>query len=923
MKTKPTYGELEKELKELKAGDKSQILLDLAGVIFVTLDTNGIVTLVNKKACEIFGYEEKEMLGKNWFENFVPERIKNEILPVSKKILSGEIETAEYYENPILTKKGDEILIYWHNTPIKDKNGNITGHLSSGEDITERKKAEQALMESEEKFRIFYDDSPIAIWEEDFSKVKNRFDKLKTKGVTDLRSYFESNPDESVYLAGLVEIVSINKHSLKIFNVSSKNDIIKKLPGYFNEDSMKVFQEEMIALFNNQTSFDSEIPILDYESNILTLALNLKIVPGYEKNLKKVLVSFLNITKRKKIEQAFKESEEKYRIIADYNYDWEYWIDINGNFIYVSPSSKRKTGYKPEEFYKDKKLLEKIIYPDDKKLFLDHIHEIDEKGERKPIEFRIITRNKEIQWIGHVCQEVFGKDGELLGIRGSNRLITKRKNVEIALKESEERFREIFENAPDAIFLADPKSGVILDANSAASKLLLRSREEIIGMNQSELHPPQSKKYSKSTFREHNQESQKGMPTHLAEITVLRSDESEVEVEILAQTIQINNKPILQGIFREITARKQMEEKIQLQSEIMKNISEGIYLIGLNDGIIKYTNLKFEKMFGYNPGEMIGHDVSLVNAPTKKTPKETKDQIVDILVNEGEWHGEVENIKKDGTHFWCYANVSLFDHLKYGRVIISVHTDITERKNVEKVLKENTKRLKELNATKDKFFSIIGHDLKSPLGNVIGFSKLLHKNSKKYDQEKITHFANTINNSATITLELLENLLDWANIQTGKIQVFKEKFCVLEVINEVISKLEKAAALKEIKIKHKLSKEIEILADQNMFKTIMRNLLTNAIKFTKREGSISIKAKQRSNYTEISVKDTGIGISVKKQAKLFRIEENISTVGTEKETGTGLGLILCKEFIEKHGGEIWVESEVVKGSEFKFTIPLD
>ena len=153
MKTKPTYEELEKELKILKERDKSQILLDLAGVMFVTLDTNGIVTLVNKKACEIFGYEEKEMLGKNWFENFLPKRIKNKVLPVSKKILSGEIETVEYYENPILTKNGEERLIYWHNTPIKDKNGNITGLLSSGEDITDHKEAEEALKESEVKFK--------------------------------------------------------------------------------------------------------------------------------------------------------------------------------------------------------------------------------------------------------------------------------------------------------------------------------------------------------------------------------------------------------------------------------------------------------------------------------------------------------------------------------------------------------------------------------------------------------------------------------------------------------------------------------------------------------------------------------------------------------------------------------------------------
>ncbi len=139
----------------------------------------------------------------------------------------------------------------------------------------------------------------------------------------------------------------------------------------------------------------------------------------------------------------------------------------------------------------------------------------------------------------------------------------------------------------------------------------------------------------------------------------------------------------------DITERKKKEEEIRLQSEIIENMSEGVYLIKLNDETIVYSNPAFEEMFGYNPGEMIGEDVAIVNAPTDKTPEETKEEIMGILSETGEWHGEVNNIKKDGTPFWCYANVSLFDHPEYGTVIVSVHTDITERKKAEKKLKES------------------------------------------------------------------------------------------------------------------------------------------------------------------------------------------------------------------------------------------
>lgn len=152
----------------------------------------------------------------------------------------------------------------------------------------------------------------------------------------------------------------------------------------------------------------------------------------------------------------------------------------------------------------------------------------------------------------------------------------------------------------------------------------------------------------------------------------------------------------LEGFLIDITDRRKAEEEFRFHSEIMKNIMEGISLIRLEDGLIVYANPKFEKMFGYGPGEMIGKDVAIVNAPTDKTPEETKKAIIDILVKRGEWHGEVENIKKDGTRFWCYANVSLFDHPEFGRAVVSVHTDITERRKAEEKLLKSEEKYRQL-----------------------------------------------------------------------------------------------------------------------------------------------------------------------------------------------------------------------------------
>lgn len=231
------------------------------------------------------------------------------------------------------------------------------------------------------------------------------------------------------------------------------------------------------------------------------------------------------------------------------------------------------------------------------------------------------------------------------------------------------------------------------------------------------------------------------------------------------------------------------------------------------------------------------------------------------------------------------------------------------------------------NKTKDKFFSIIAHDLKSPISALMNFSNLLLKKHKTYDIEKRETFIKIINDSSIKTLKLLDNLLAWAQSQTGVISFTPEIINISELISEIISLFEEAAENKEIKLILNAEKDLSVDADKNMIETVLRNLISNAIKFTPKKGEITvtsqtIRDEKNQKFTEISVKDSGVGIPHEIQSKLFNITENYTTKGTELETGTGLGLILCKEFIEKHSGKIWLESEVEKGSKFIFRIPM-
>lgn len=247
-----------------------------------------------------------------------------------------------------------------------------------------------------------------------------------------------------------------------------------------------------------------------------------------------------------------------------------------------------------------------------------------------------------------------------------------------------------------------------------------------------------------------------------------------------------------------------------------------------------------------------------------------------------------------------------------------------ELEEVVKKLNESENRYKELNASKDKFFNIIAHDLKNPFSTVVNFSEVLLSEEEDLSEPEKMEILRVIKETTFNTLQLLENLLNWSRTQTGRIAFNPVKLVLKILIEDVLTMLSSTASRKEIQIRVDCNDDFVVRADENMLKTILRNLITNAIKYTDRDGQILISASvAEGEDTVVCVKDNGIGISAKNQKKLFSLEESTHTRGTDDETGTGLGLILCKEFVEYHKGKIWVESESGKGSKFCINLPFD
>ncbi|TLX72249.1 HAMP domain-containing histidine kinase [Labilibacter sediminis] len=244
-----------------------------------------------------------------------------------------------------------------------------------------------------------------------------------------------------------------------------------------------------------------------------------------------------------------------------------------------------------------------------------------------------------------------------------------------------------------------------------------------------------------------------------------------------------------------------------------------------------------------------------------------------------------------------------------------------QQEDIENIVEQRTRELIDLISTKDKFYRIIAHELRNPFNSILGILELLLNNFHSYEPREIENFLTILYGTTNISFELLVNLSEWLSVNSKKLSFNPEEVDVSKILSEAILATNLTAQHKEININNCIRENIYAYVDVNMISTIFRNLLNNAIKFSNKKSSIDVSAQLKNDFVEITVKDNGIGIDEETLKNIFKIEGVKSVQGTGLESGTGFGLLLCKELVEIEGGQIWVESVIGKGSEFKFTIP--
>lgn len=634
--------------------DLTQHYLNEANVMFVIVNENEIVELMNKEVTYILGYTEKDLIGKNWFTTAYSSEYVDELRFSFQQVIVGMQKPTPYFEIEMETKNGDKRIIAWRNTTIKDENDKVIKILGVGDDITQRKEIEAALQQSEEKYRKLVDTSPDSIILADLEEGNITLANQQAATMHGVE-----NPEELIG-SSLMEFIAPEDHE-RLMNIMKKQHFTS-LEGTF----------EYTLLKKNGERFPAEIA-----PAVITDKANKPIA---------LMAIGRDLTERKKAEEDLRESEKKYRGFVQ-NFDgiaFRGSIDFRPFFFHGAV--EQITGYTEEDFVSGELTWDQLILPEDMKLLLAINEELENTpGFSNVMEYRILNKNGEIRWIRQHIQNIGSKEGEQFIVQGSLYDITERKLIEENLRESENKFKSLFDGIPDAVFVVDPETLSIIDCNKQAEMLLGLPKEKVITMKAIELHCEDKREFISKQFTRHSQGFEE-----IVESEVLASNNKRIPVSINANLITIKGKEYIQGIFRDITQRKEVEEKQKESEKLYKITFESTgtaNFIAKSDKTINLVNSRFEEL-----------------TSLKKTEIENKMKWSDFLTEEevirfeklqelhfqdptlAPDHFETSIILKDGTIINVYLTIKAIPE---STDFIVTLIDISQIKLAEEQLKES------------------------------------------------------------------------------------------------------------------------------------------------------------------------------------------------------------------------------------------
>ena len=928
-----------------------------------SMDANDKTVFINKRMADLLGYSSEEMIEKPGTDFIFPDDMDDYFIKESER-RSGSFGI---YERRLKDKNGNEVWTLVSSSPIYDDKGNYAGSFGMFSDISSRKHAEdrvnklnriyallsnvnQTIVRISDKDSLFNEICRIAVedghfrmtWIGIINKETNKIDVAASNGFTgdyldkiniDLNDKTQSQgPTGQAILTGKINFCNDIRNDNRML---SWQEEAKKL-GFKSAISVPlIVSDEVIGaftLYSNEIGFfdEEEIKLLEEMAMDISFALEF-----YNKELKSKLA-----------EEALRESEEKFKAIANYTLGWESWFGTDGKYLWVNEGVERITGYTANEIMEMPDFIQIVVAPDDREVFINHFQDALNGISGENYEFRYIHKNGSVRWLNMSWQQIFDSKGNPLGIRSSGKDITDRKRIDEAQMfllqcGYQDQDKNFFESL--AKYLADTLEmdyicidRLIGDGLSAQTVAVYYDGNIKDNISYSLVDTPCGDVIGKTiccfpqnvrSLFPKDEALQEMVAESYIGTTLWSTQGHPIGLIAVIGRKPLANPELAESILKLVTVRaagelenRQAEEEIneeKLFSEMLIESLPGIFYMFDQDMNILRWNRNKEILLGLNSQEMRKHStIEFIADPDK-------DKLINSIkkiFTEGESQALVSIIKYDGQLVPYHLTGKRIDTAK-GPMLLGVGIDISERIKAEDELIVALKKAEESDRLKSAFLANMSHEIRTPMNGIIGFSKIL--SSLGITQDERIEYAKILSISCNRLLKIVNDVLDISKIESGQMEVRQSAFSINKLIYEIYTFNLPIFTERNLKLLPKLScsdNESIVIGDEQKVHQILSILLNNSLKFTS-VGYVEFGYSKSKDNFEFYVKDTGIGIAVEAQESIFgRFQQEDSSISRTHE-GAGLGLAIAKGMTELIGGIIWVESKKAEGSIFKFTIP--
>ena len=746
--------------------------------------------------------------------------------------------------------------------------------------------------------------------------------------ITSLKPLQSENAPDSWERKALLEFENGKEEVIEFSKITGKEHLRVIRPLIMKEKCLKCHEVHGYKVGDIRGGISVSVPIESFgvlSSEIRNIAVHVSLILIGFIGIRSISKRFSkNIIVNQKVNTELFEKDERLKLALGATnagvWDW----NIQTREAFFNERWAEISGYTLEELAPiDIETWNELVHPDDLPQ-LDLLLEYHYKNGTEHYEYETRMRHKNGKWIWvQIRGKVITRDKNDNPIRMVGVIvdITNRKNSEEIIKNVNIQFSSIMNSLDAVVYVADMETYELLFINNALESVF----GKVIGnicwqtIQKDQTGPCQFCTNNKLLTKD-------GKPGNTYTWEFQNTATNKWYLIKDKAIVWHDGRIVRLEIATDITESKESEIAIQQSEERFRTTFnqavDSIFIAEISGGdipIIHDINNAVTKNFGYTKKELIGKPMNAIHIYEKE--EAIKKRVKTLLSGKKEIFETVAK-KKDGSIIPIEMSAKRI-RINNKYYIYIIERDITERKNWEKEILEVQQRLEEENANKDKFFSIISHDLKAPFGALLGIAELLEEDYDEMSDPERKEMIHIARKSAGNIYELLDGLLEWSLAKSGRMEFVPAIINLYDTSSQVIQILEQNAKSKNIGINNNLKENSTAYIDEKMYRTVLRNLIANAIKFTSKGGEINITSKKTKGKIEISVSDNGIGMTKEETEKLFRIEIHHTTLGTENESGTGVGLILCKELVEQNKGKIWVESEFGEGSTFKFTIPIN